>query len=151
MLGWGRAISAVGRTVRIGVDSGAELSVWPEGLFAETPLVPNDDSAAGVMYWGPGDIDQPSIRDLGSRSFELLIGGKARQMKPHIAQVRKPLLAVCDLNDKGHDVHFMCDGRAWAEHRATGEVTQFERVGGRYEIVAEVVRPSGPPGRGSRL
>ena len=137
--------------VRIGVDSGAEISVWPSDLFAERPLEPNESSAAGVKYWAPGDIDSPSIPDLGSRKFELRVDGEQRWLKPHIAPVRKPLLAVCDLNDRGHDVHFMHDGRAWAVHHRTGQVTNFERAGTRYEIVAEVMQPSVPQGPGSSL
>ena len=146
-----KEISAVGRTVRIGVDSGAELTVWPEKLFPEVPIEPNEESKAGVKYWAPGDIDQPTIPDLGCRSYDLLVGGEPRSVKPHVAPVRKPLLAVCDLNDKGHDVHFMHDRRAWAEHHVTKQITKFERVGGRYEIVAEAVNLSRPARQGGRL
>ena len=58
-----------------------------------------------------------------------------------VGPVRKPLLVVCDLNDKGHDVHFMASGHAWVEHSETGEITVFQRSGGKYELVARVELP----------
>ena len=66
-----------------GPMSAAIVTLRELGWVAEGPLEPNEDSAAGVMYWGPGDIDGPSIRDLGSRHVELTINGQARSMRPH--------------------------------------------------------------------
>ena len=52
--------------------------------------------------------------------------------------VRRPLLAVADLNDRGWDVHFMAKHGAWAEH-PSGDVVSFQRVGGRFEFEAAVM------------
>ena len=130
-----------GRSVTIGVDSGAELSVWPEDLYDDVETKPTPESIAGVRYWGAGDREQPSIPDKGKRCYELSVNGEARKMTARVAPVRKALLAVCDLNDRGHNVHFMADGRAWAEHATTGARTPFTRRGGRYEIEALVAPP----------
>ena len=62
-------------------------------------------------------------------------------MNAHIAPVRRPLLAVCDLNDNGHDVHFLASGKAWAEHISSGAITPFVRRGGRFDLEAEVMLP----------
>ena len=151
-----REINAVGRgrRVKIGVDSGAELTVWPSDLcqdFAE--LVPNDASREGVCYWAPGDLEYPSIPDEGTRTFKLLIDDEHRTIAPHIAPIRKPLISVADMNDKGHDVFFPSKGQAMAVHQASGKVTRIQRTGGRFEIDAEVVPPTQcpPEGRGVDL
>ena len=52
--------------------------------------------------------------------------------------VRRPLLAVADLNDQGWDVHFMAKTGAWAEH-PSGGVVSFQRIGGRFEFEAAVL------------
>ena len=111
-------IGAVSRLVTIGVDSGAELSVWPDNLVPEGKTIETAESRAGTCYWGPGDTTRPTIPDLGKRKYELMVDGQKRNLEVHVAPVRKPLLAVCDMNDKGHNVYFMHDGRAWAEHHA---------------------------------
>ena len=71
----------------------------------------------------------------------LEVGGEQRNLTVHVAPVRKPLLAVCDLNARGHNVHFMASGHAWAEHAETGQVTPFVKSGGKYEMVATVLHP----------
>ena len=64
-----------------------------------------------------------------------------------VAAVRKPLLSVSEMCDAGHDVHFLATGQAYALHRATGELTQFERRKGVFEIVARVLPYSGGSGQ----
>ena len=77
------------RRVRLGVDSGAELTVWPSDLFPEmAPLQPNDASRKGVCYWAPGDLEHPSIPDEGTRVFHLNVAGEQRVLSPHNAPVR---------------------------------------------------------------
>ena len=43
------------------------------------------------------------------------------------------------MNDNGWDVHFMSMEGAWMEHRESGHIASFERVGNRFELVMEVV------------
>ena len=102
----------------------------------------------GVCYWAPGDLEHPSIPDEGTRVYHLKVVGEQRTLAPHIAPVRKPLISVADMNDKGHDVIFSRGGQAVAVHRESGAVTCITHVGGRFEIEAEVVpAPSYPPVR----
>ena len=56
----------------------------------------------------------------------------------HVVPVRKPLLALCDLEDHGHDIFFVV-GKRWAKRRMSGEVIPTQRRGGKYEIDAIVV------------
>ena len=51
------------------------------------------------------------------------------------------LLTVCDLFATGHDVHFTAEG-SWAEHRKTGDVINFVRRGGKFEVDVEVQPPN---------
>ena len=70
---------------RLGVDSGAELTVWPSDLFPEmAPLQPNDASRRGVCYGAPGDLEHPSIPDEGTRVYHLKVAGEQRTLAPHI-------------------------------------------------------------------
>ena len=58
-------IGAVRRgEVRIGIDSGAEISVWPLDLFPGVVLQSLASSRAGTMHWSP-DKAAPSIKELG--------------------------------------------------------------------------------------
>jgi len=136
----GGEINAVEKKmVRIGVDSGAEISVWPPELVPEVPI--QDSPQKGIKYYGPGDVNGPTLENLGQRKYQLMMGTVKRVAKMNIVKVRKPLIALCDIIDHGHDVYFV-DGVAWARHRATGEIINFTRRGGKFEIEAEVLLPS---------
>lgn len=63
-----------------------------------------------------------------------------------VAAVRKPLLAVSEMCDAGHDVHFLHTGEAYSVLRETGEVTALVHRTGVCEIDAVVLPWSG--GRG---
>ena len=49
-------ISEVGKTVIIGLDSGAEITLWPPRLCPEVKTEESAESRSGVKYWGPGDL-----------------------------------------------------------------------------------------------
>ena len=125
--------------VAIGLDSGAEITVWPPGLHPGVPTQETSESRRGVKYYGPGDTKEPSLPNLGKRKYQLKIGELTRVANANIVPVRRPLLAMCNLIDSGHDVHFIHDGRCFARHIVTGEEIEIRRVGGRFEIDAEVL------------
>ena len=128
--------------ILIGVDSGAEIPVWPTTLCDQVPTIESEESRSGVRYWAPGDLYAPSIPNEGTRTLHLEAQGRERILKTNICPVRRPLLSVSWLNDKGWDVHFMSREGAWMEHRATGEITSFQRNGGRFEMAAKVMAKS---------
>ena len=80
----------------------------------------------------------PSIADEGEKVIRLKIRRGMKTLRVRSCAVRRPLLAVADLNDRGWDVHFMAKHGAWAEH-PSGEVVSFQRVGGRFEFEAAVM------------
>ncbi|CAK0868056.1 unnamed protein product, partial [Prorocentrum cordatum] len=57
--------------VTIGLDSGAEITVWPPELVPEVPTKDSPESRRGVKYYGPGDTVAPSLPNLGKRVYEL--------------------------------------------------------------------------------
>ena len=121
----------------MGIDPGAEISVWPSKLHDHVALEATEESKSGVMYWGPSDLTAPSIKNEGKRAYQLDVGGKTLTHRPHICNVRRPLLAVSNLNDNGWGVMSTLEG-GWMEHRATETIISFNRVGGRFEIRAKV-------------
>jgi hypothetical protein len=127
--------------VTIGLDSGAEITVWPPELVLEIPTEDSPESRRGVKYYCPGGTVAPSLPNLGERVYESDIGGVRRHANVQIVPVRKPLSAQCDFEDHGHDVFFV-DGRRWARRRESGEVLEMHRRGGRYELDARVILPS---------
>ena len=62
-----------------------------------------------------------------------MVDGAPRQMRSHVAAVRKPLLSVSEMCSAGHDVHFLRDGTGYAVHK-TGEITNFVCRNGVYEM-----------------
>ena len=113
------ALTGITKRVTLGLDSGAELTVWPPGLAPEVDALPSVESIRGVKYYGPGDTKSPSLPNLGRRRYGLDIGGFRRHANVNIVPVRKPLLAMCDLEDHGRDVYIV-SGKRWAQHRETG-------------------------------
>lgn len=124
--------------ISIGVDSGAEISVWPLQLRPDVPVQPTNESRQGVSYWAPGDLQGPSIKNLGTRAYKIKAGGQSMDHRPTICEVRRPLMSVAALNDNGWDVHFMNKTGSWAEHVKTGTFLNFRRRGGRFELDVEV-------------
>ena len=87
-----------------------------------------------MRYFGPVDRNGRTLVNDGRRRYTNKVGGMKRILKAHVVPVRRPLLVVCDLLATGHDVHFTAEG-SWAEeHRKTGDVINFVRRGGKFEI-----------------
>ena len=133
-----------GSRVRIGVDSCAGVTVWPTELHPEYPTEETADSRAGFTYL-PAGAGSAGLQDRGRRIYHLRNQeGQNLEMKVHVADVRKPLLSVAEMNDVGLDVHFYADGRgAYAQSTRTGEVMRLQRVDNVFEFEAEVLPASG--------
>ena len=137
------------RRVRIGVDSGAGVTVWPKDLCDDYPIRATPESRAGFEYV-PAGKGSKGIVDLGERTYDLIdASGQNMSMKVHVCDVRKPLLSVAEMNDVGLDVHFFADGRkgAYAIHPHTGKRVGIERVNNVFEIEASVSPWSGGSGQ----
>ena len=131
------------RVVRIGVDSGAGVSVWPKELCDDYPTKQTHASMAGVSYSSAASGTSRILNE-GERIVQLNVCGSKRGARMQVARVRKPLLSVAEMNDAGHDVYFLSgqDG-AYSRHRKTGLVTKFFRRNGVFEIDARVPLFSG--------
>ena len=142
-----KVVHSMERVVRIGVDSGAGVTVWPVEVCDDWPTVQTDASRKGVEYSTAG-AGATALKNEGERTLELMMAdGDKRRLRAQVAGVRKPLLAVSEMNDAGHDVHFLRDGRAFAVHGTTGKITNFIRTNGVFELEVTVPRCPGGPGQ----
>ena len=82
-----------------------------------------------MKYWVLGDTDAPSITDEGEKVIRLGVQRGEKLLRVRSCAVRKPLLSVADLNDRGWDVHFMAKTGAWAQHVEEDELITFQRLG----------------------
>ena len=67
--------------------------------------------------------------------------GNKREFRWQIASIlNSPLLATCDLNKLGYDVHMLHDGQVWAE-RADGDWIPMFYEGNTYKMRVTVDVP----------
>jgi hypothetical protein len=66
--------------------------------------------------------------------------GKPQRLNTRKADVAKPLLAVCDMVDKGHAVLFDAGG-SYAVNKKTGLKTLFHRNGKEWELKLQLEAP----------
>ena len=124
--------------VKVGVDSGAAITVWPEKLCSDYPTYPTAESKAGTEYYPAGEGG--GIKDLGQRYLQCSVNGKRRNLRARVCKVRKPLLSAGEMVKAGHDIHLIGgEGKQpYAVHRKTGEVTPITFRNGVYEMDLEV-------------
>ena len=92
------------REVKVTMDSGASEPVADPETFPGVTVSPSEGSRAGRIYLGPGGERIPNEGEIRPRViFEDDVSG---DMKFNAARVRKPLMAVSSVNDKGHMVLF---------------------------------------------
>ena len=124
------------------IDSGAGISVWPRDLINDgRPTESTAESLLGIGY-APAGAQSALIKDEGKRKYHLVDRfGQQTSINPRIAGVRKPLVAVADLNDRGFDVIFPATLRrtpAYAKHTADNTTLTFDRRNQVYEYVVNV-------------
>ena len=74
------------------VDSGAEVTVWPQRWSQELPR-------QGVKYFEPGDNITPRLPNLDQRQHSLKVAHLHGEASLDIVPVRNLLAAVCSLMD----------------------------------------------------
>ena len=116
------------KTVRAIVDSGAESSVTPPGIF-DSPVVDTVMSKNGITYNG---ADGSPIKALGATEirFEDATGRKAG-IQMEVAEITDPLISVARLCDAGFRVVFDKEGGR-IRHVKTGREIPLPRVGNCY-------------------
>ena len=129
--------------VKLQIDSGADLPVWPLDLHPEYPTFENEASRLGTCYAAAGDLDGGTLKDLGSRAYRLRFGGSDKPIdrvaEVHVVEVNKPLMSLAHLNVCGHDFHAMADGRCWLYHAGRDETIEVRKDGPKFFLDAEVV------------
>ena len=129
------ALDSGPRVVDIGVDSGAGVTVWPEGWDTDYPLEATAASLSNTCYYPAGRGS--SIKDLGNRSLRCKVAGREMGIRAHICEVRKPLLSVSESVDAGHRVVFD-KPVSYIEHKATGVKTPLKRQNGVFTLALDV-------------
>ena len=96
--------------MEITVDSGAAQSVLNPKHVPGVDLEPSEGSKRGLKYQGPGS---ELIPNLGQLVVSLMtLSGIVGRTTWQAAEVRKPLMAVSAINDKGNLVLFDLEGSA---------------------------------------
>ena len=93
-----------GEEIEITVDSGAGEAVCNAKHFPNCPMVDSPGSLAGQKYLGPAGEEIPNEGQISTSMT--LEGGREGRFTFQAAPVRKPLLAVSSVNDKGNLVIF---------------------------------------------
>ena len=128
----GPLVGAVARDiVEAVVDSGAEESVAPVGLFAAT-VVPSPMSRAGARYRA---ANGSRIRNVGQQKVAFsTTEGHHCSMPFQVAEVERPLISVTQLTAAGHRVVLGPDG-GQIVHVASGRTIDLVKRGGVYLLL----------------
>ena len=140
------------RCVEAVIDSGAEETVAPRGVFPGTPRA-SLMSKAGACYRTASGAPIPN---LGEQDVCFLTKeGFAGEIPFQLADIERPLIAVSALAKAGNMIE-LGEGGGKIIHRNTGKVTDVERRGGTYILRMWVAvdgqpRADGPfPRQGAR-
>ena len=132
--GW-RAVTAV-------VDSGAEETVAPPGLFPGRVEV-SPMQAAGGRYRAANGARIPNLGQLMAPF--VTSEGRSCSLRFQVAGVERPLVSVSQLGRTGHRVEFHATGGA-ITHLQTGRRIQLQRSGGVYLLKMKVRDSRGAEG-----
>ena len=136
----GPTLAPVGRgtgtpTVRAIIDSGAEESVAPPGVFG-TPVLPSSMSKKGQTYTAANGAP---IRNLGRTTVPFLDqDARPSALRFQVAEVTQPLVSVAGLCDAGHAVIFH-KGGGFIHNVTTKKKIRLARAGNTY--VLDMVLP----------
>ena len=128
----GPAVQAVGKPGRMvvmaAVDSGAEESVCPRGVFME-PMVPSAMSQAGLGYRA---ANGSPIKNYGQQKVQFATAEGHRCNIPfQVADVERPLISTYSLAQAGNVVEFSEAGGSIL-HVKTGQRIALVRKGAMY-------------------
>ena len=130
-----------GRVIEAVVDSGAEDSVAPPGLFSE-PVVPSPMSRAGRSYRAANGSAIPNLGQTVAHFRDP--DGRLCGIPFQIAQVERPLIGVSRLTAAGCQVTFQGDVGEIL-HVASGRRLPLTRRNGVYVLELRV-QSMGSPG-----
>jgi hypothetical protein len=117
------------------VDSGAVRSVAPKIVAPGVSLVETDESKSGKVFRAANGSE---IKIYGEKRIPITtVTGRSAQVRYTIADVSRPLLAVCEICDQGKQVVFDNTG-SYILDKKTGWWEPIERVGNAYDLTTWV-------------
>ena len=130
------------RLLRFRVDTAACRTVVPITHRATRGYKTYKDTQYGAMY-GTAKAKGPKIQDKGLRVLQTAAktGDMPTRLRTRSADVSGALIAVCDLVDNDHKVVFD-KHEAYAEHKATGRKSHFQRQGRGWDFTVELEAPN---------
>ena len=132
------AVAKGANLVEAVVDSGAEESVVPPGVFS-APVVPSPMSRKGAQYRAANGT---RIRNLGQQKVLFCAPeGHKCSMPFQVAEVERPLISVAQLAAAGNRVELDAHGGRIV-NRATGKAIELKRRGGVYLLEMKPVEAS---------
>ena len=139
----GQDFMVVSDNVRVD-DADREIIFAVDSAACRTVVSKNHRAVRGYKVWrdkffgqtyGTAKAGGPRIADEGLRVLQTKASGMDPPMRLHTrkADVRKPLMAVCDMVDHNHAVLFDSGG-SYAIHKKTGRKTTFTRNGRGWDL-----------------
>jgi hypothetical protein len=132
------------------IDSGAAVSIMPEGTCCSYPIEDTVESLKGVWYSAAGG---QQIADQGSRRLQLQQDdGSTVVATVKVGKVRKVLLSVAKIVAKGHTVVFSSSQPSCIYHDATGRCQMLREKAGVFVLDMKVKKYNETsPASGSQL
>ena len=116
------------------VDSGAAVSVMPEDLFGDYPLIETKENEGATYRTASGE----TIRDKGGKVLQVVTSeGQHRSLKCRVTGVRKTLLAVSKIIKAGNVVVFSERG-SYIKNTKTQEKTELIEKNGTFVMKVAV-------------
>ena len=129
--------SPVGGVVEAVVDSGAEESVAPPGVFAAA-VSPSKMSRAGLRYRA---ANGSRIRNVGQQRVGFTTSEGHHAVMPfQVAEVERPLISVAQLTSAGHRV-VLGETGGQIVHEKSGRTIELVRRGDIYLLMMIEGRP----------
>eukprot|EP00971_Amphidinium_carterae_P074239 1467091-Amphidinium_carterae.2 len=132
------AVASSSTMVKLGIDSGAAVTVVPPHVAGKTPLT--QDQKSGSVY---ESATGQKIVNKGQVTLLCRHQGSLRGLRARCVAVKKPLVAVVDMLDAGHKVVFDRDDngkdQSCAIHKSTGEITPFEHRNRVWELSVQTI------------
>ena len=126
--------------IMIAVDSGAGASVMNPKTAPNYPVTESEGSRRGVKYVGPGG---ERIANEGKQKVGFMLkGGQCSQITFNSAKVRKPLLAVSSVCDKGNITIFTPSG-SWIIPMDAKLLAEFLAFVAKFAGKIELIRENG--------
>jgi len=122
------------RTLQLGVDSGASVTVIKEDECVDYPI----DTSKRNTY---RSACKQQLQTLGLRTLKTR---KGKFLRAEVGPVSKNLLCVAELCDSGHRVVFDNYEGNYAVHKKKNERMDFVRMGKTYNVEMEVMPYDGP-------